>query len=82
MHNAGGVRQSLLKGKVSHASLVGQIVPFNMPLVCFQIHGSWIKQAIESAINHAMNHGVKGTGTGSFPYTYRLRYWYGNPPKK
>ena len=76
LHNAGGVRRSLLQGNIRYAHVAGEALPFNLHLVCFQIQGKWIKEALESAINHAINHGVQGTGTGSFPYTYALRYWY------
>ncbi|WP_299497116.1 bifunctional metallophosphatase/5'-nucleotidase [uncultured Shewanella sp.] len=76
LHNAGGVRQSLSKGKLTLAEIVGRLLPFDLPLVKYQIQGKYLYQAIESSINHATNNGVVGTGAGSFPYTYGLRYFY------
>ncbi|WP_394129002.1 bifunctional metallophosphatase/5'-nucleotidase [Shewanella maritima] len=76
LHNAGGVRQSLIKGQLSMADVVGRILPFELPLTLYQIQGKYIIQAIESAINAATNNGVTGTGAGSFPYPYGLRYFY------
>ncbi|WP_299002800.1 bifunctional metallophosphatase/5'-nucleotidase [uncultured Shewanella sp.] len=76
LHNAGGVRQSLTKGQLTLAEVVGRLLPFDLPLVKYQIQGKYLYQAIESSINHATNNGVMGTGAGSFPYTYGLRYFY------
>ncbi|WP_298768669.1 bifunctional metallophosphatase/5'-nucleotidase [uncultured Shewanella sp.] len=76
LHNAGGVRQSLAKGRLTLAEVVGRLLPFDLPLVKYQIQGKYLYQAIESSINHATNNGVIGTGAGSFPYTYGLRYFY------
>ena len=76
LHNAGGVRQSLPKGNLTLAEVVGRILPFELPLVKYQIRGEYLYQALESAINAATNNSVIGTGAGSFPYTYGLRYFY------
>ncbi|ARD23314.1 bifunctional metallophosphatase/5'-nucleotidase [Shewanella japonica] len=76
LHNAGGVRQSLIKGNLSLADVLGRILPFELPLVKYQIQGKFLYQALESAINSATNNGVTGTGAGSFPYTYGIRYFY------
>lgn len=76
IHNAGGVRQSLTAGNISLADVYGRLLPFDIPLVSYQIHGIFLYQTLESAINSATNNGVRGTGTGSFPYTYGLRYYY------
>ena len=76
LHNAGGVRQSLAQGNLTLADVVGRILPFDLPLVKYQIHGCYLYQAIESAINAATNNSVTGTGAGSFPYCYGLRYFY------
>ena len=76
IHNAGGVRESLSKGNLSLADIYGKLLPFEIPLVKYQIHGIFLYQTLESAINSATNNSVKGTGTGSFPYTYGLRYFY------
>ncbi|WP_299569815.1 bifunctional metallophosphatase/5'-nucleotidase [uncultured Shewanella sp.] len=76
LHNAGGVRQSLNKGNLSVADVLGRILPFELPLVKYQIQGKYLYQVLESAINSATNNGVTGTGAGSFPYTYGIRYFY------
>lgn len=76
IHNAGGVRQSLTAGKLTVADIFGKLLPFEIPLVTYQLQGIFLYQAIESAINMATNNSIIGTGTGSFPYTYGLRYFY------
>ncbi|MGS0673951.1 bifunctional metallophosphatase/5'-nucleotidase [Shewanella sp. 125m-1] len=76
LHNAGGVRQSLDKGDVSLAEVVGRILPFDIPLVTYEIQGRYVFEMLESAINAATNNSVIGTGAGSFPYTYGLKYFY------
>ncbi|MCL1145333.1 bifunctional metallophosphatase/5'-nucleotidase [Shewanella sp. 10N.261.52.F9] len=76
LHNAGGVRQSLDKGDVSLAEVLGRILPFDIPLVAYEIQGIYLFQMLESAINAATNNSVIGTGAGSFPYTYGLKYFY------
>jgi len=76
LHNAGGVRQSLNKGQLSLADVVGRILPFELPLTLYQIQGKYVIEALESAINSATNNGIMGTGAGSFPYPYGLRYFY------
>ncbi|QSX34833.1 bifunctional metallophosphatase/5'-nucleotidase [Shewanella avicenniae] len=76
LHNAGGVRQSLEQGQVTLGDIMGRLLPFDLPLVCYEIQGVHLKQVLESAINEATNNSVMGTGAGSFPYTHRLRYFY------
>lgn len=76
LHNAGGVRQSLNKGQLSLADVVGRILPFELPLTLYQIMGKYVIEALESSINSATNNGIMGTGAGSFPYPYGLRYFY------
>ncbi len=76
LHNAGGVRQSVAQGKLTLADVMGQLLPFELPLVKYEIQGQYLYQALESAINAATNNSVQGTGAGSFPYTYGLRYYY------
>ncbi|MGI2259439.1 bifunctional metallophosphatase/5'-nucleotidase [Shewanella sp. GXUN23E] len=76
LHNAGGVRDSLAHGQLTVADVLGKVLPFEIPLVAYQIRGRFLYEAIESAINAATNNGIQGTGTGSFPYTYGLRYEY------
>ena len=82
LHNAGGVRQSLNKGNLSLADVIGRILPFELPLVLYQLHGQSIIDALESAIDAATNNGVVGTGAGSFPYTYGLRFHYDGKQNK
>lgn len=76
LHNAGGVRQSLNKGQLTLADVLGRILPFDLPLVKYRIKGQYLIEALESAINSATNNSVTGTGAGSFPYTYGVRYFY------
>ncbi len=76
LHNAGGVRHSLNKGELTLADVVGRLLPFDLSLVKYQIKGQHLYEAIESAINSATNNSVTGTGAGSFPYTYGLKYCY------
>ncbi|MGL5391847.1 MAG: bifunctional metallophosphatase/5'-nucleotidase, partial [Shewanella sp.] len=76
LHNAGGVRQSVAQGNLTLADVMGQLLPFELPLVTYEIQGLFLYQALESAINAATNNSVQGTGAGSFPYTYGLRYYY------
>jgi len=76
LHNAGGIRQSLNKGELTLADVVGRLLPFDLSLVKYQIRGLHLYEAIESAINSATNNSVTGTGAGSFPYTYGLKYCY------
>ncbi len=42
----------------------------------YQLEGKYLAPLIEGAINNATNNGVQGTGDGSFPYFYKLRYHY------
>ncbi|MCL1073419.1 bifunctional metallophosphatase/5'-nucleotidase [Shewanella dokdonensis] len=76
LHNAGGVRQSLVQGQVTLADVMGRLLPFELPLVKYEIVGDALFRVLESAINAATNNSVMGTGAGSFPYTYGLRYFY------
>ena len=76
LHNAGGVRQSLNKGAVTMADVLGRLLPFALPLVRYRILGRFLYQTLESAINSATNNSITGTGAGSFPYTYGLKYCY------
>ncbi|MEI6859179.1 MAG: bifunctional metallophosphatase/5'-nucleotidase [Shewanella sp.] len=76
LHNAGGVRQSLSKGELTLADVVGRLLPFNLPLVKYKILGLYLFDALESAVNSATNNSITGTGAGSFPYTYGLKYCY------
>ncbi|MBL6734387.1 MAG: bifunctional metallophosphatase/5'-nucleotidase [Shewanellaceae bacterium] len=76
LHNAGCVRASLYQGQVSYADMLGSVLPFNKPIVCFKIQGKWLKRAIEGAIDNAYHRHPKSTGTGSYPYAYLLKWTY------
>lgn len=76
IHNAGGVRNSLNPGDVSVADVAGKLLPFAVPIGCYDVQGKAIAAALEGAINNATNNGVDGTGSGSYPYTYGLRFHY------
>lgn len=76
LHNAGGVRQSLSQGQITLADVLGRLLPFELPLVKYAIEGHYLIEALESAINSATNNSVMGTGAGSFPYTFGLKYHY------
>ncbi len=76
IHNAGGVRTSLLPGKVSIADIAGKLLPFAVPIGVYSVQGKNIALIIEGAINNATNNGVAGTGSGSYPYVHNLRYRY------
>ena len=76
IHNAGGVRSSLQQGNISIGDIAGKLLPFAVPIGVYHIKGRYIAQALEGAINNAINNGVIGTGTGSYPYTYNLDFSY------
>ncbi|MGF1755089.1 bifunctional metallophosphatase/5'-nucleotidase [Vibrio makurazakiensis] len=76
IHNAGGVRNSLNAGQVSVADIAGKLLPFAVPIGVYQLSGKALRQTLEGAINNALNNGVVGTGSGSFPYTHNLSFHY------
>ncbi|WP_298768667.1 5'-nucleotidase C-terminal domain-containing protein [uncultured Shewanella sp.] len=76
LHNAGGVRESLSQGNLTLAEVIGRILPFELPLVTYEIEGQYLFQTLEAAINLATNNNIMGSGAGGFPYTYGLRYIY------
>ncbi|PKH06139.1 bifunctional UDP-sugar hydrolase/5'-nucleotidase [Moritella sp. Urea-trap-13] len=76
IHNAGGVRTSLFQGNISICDIAGKLLPFAVPIGAYRIKGKYIAQALEGAINNAINNGVLGTGSGSYPYTYNLDFNY------
>jgi len=76
IHNAGGVRTSLSPGSISIADIAGKLLPFVVPIGTYRIRGKYIADALEGAINNATNNGVLGTGSGSYPYTYNLKFNY------
>ncbi len=40
------------------------------------MQGKAVRLALEGAINNALNNGVEGTGSGSYPYTHNLNFEY------
>ncbi|MGF1748358.1 bifunctional metallophosphatase/5'-nucleotidase [Vibrio cionasavignyae] len=76
IHNAGGVRNSLNAGDISVADIAGKLLPFAVPIGVYGIQGCYIPLIIEGAINNAIDNGVVGTGSGSYPYTYQLEFHY------
>ncbi|TKG00024.1 bifunctional UDP-sugar hydrolase/5'-nucleotidase [Vibrio sp. F13] len=76
IHNAGGVRNSLNSGDVSVADIAGKLLPFAVPIGVYEVKGETIAGMLEGAINNAIDNGVVGTGSGSFPYTHNLRFCY------
>ncbi|MEZ8288100.1 MULTISPECIES: bifunctional UDP-sugar hydrolase/5'-nucleotidase [Vibrio] len=76
IHNSGGVRNSLNSGDVSVADIAGKLLPFAVPIGVYEVKGETIAGMLEGAINNAIDNGVVGTGSGSFPYTHNLRFCY------
>ncbi|WGS63721.1 bifunctional metallophosphatase/5'-nucleotidase [Vibrio lentus] len=76
IHNSGGVRNSLNSGDVSVADIAGKLLPFAVPIGVYDVKGETIAGMLEGAINNALDNGVVGTGSGSFPYTHNLRFCY------
>ncbi|WP_413283288.1 bifunctional metallophosphatase/5'-nucleotidase [Vibrio sp. MA40-2] len=81
LHNAGGVRTSINSGPISIADIAGKLLPFAVPIGLYHIKGKFLALALEGSINNALNNGVVGTGSGSYPYTYNLDfdYYFDNP---
>lgn len=76
LHNAGGVRVSLQQGELTQADVCGRLLPFEIQIVCYQVSGRDLKNALEGGINNATNNGVIGTGDGSYPYCHGLTFNY------
>ncbi|WP_415679297.1 bifunctional metallophosphatase/5'-nucleotidase [Vibrio mytili] len=76
IHNAGGVRTSLNAGNITVADIAGRLLPFAVPIGFYDVQGKVIRKTLEGAINNALNNGVEGTGSGSYPYTHNLHFEY------
>ncbi|WP_051252821.1 bifunctional metallophosphatase/5'-nucleotidase [Ferrimonas kyonanensis] len=76
LHNAGGTRASVNQGPISAGWVAGTLAPFAIGIVKYQVSGDALRATLESAINNALNNGVVGTGTGSYPYVWGLRFRY------
>jgi len=70
IQNAGGVRISLPKGKISYNTAY-TLLPFSSTLYEIDMSGAQIKQVLEDAL---INFKDNGGSSGSFPYAYGLRY--------
>lgn len=76
IHNAGGVRASLNPGNITIADIAGKLLPFAVPIGVYEIQGCYLAAILEGAINNALNNGVEGTGSGSYPYVHNLDFTY------
>ena len=69
IQNAGGVRTPIMKGEINMGDAYS-LLPFSNTLFEIQMTGSEIKQVLEDAIANVKT----GGSTGSFPYSYALKY--------
>lgn len=74
LHNAGGARISLPPGPLTAGDIAGRLLPFAIEVSYFEVSGTHLFAAIEGALDNA--HDPQGTGTGSYPYAYQLRFEY------
>jgi 5'-nucleotidase len=72
IHNAGGVRASLYDGVVTKADIAGKILPFTVSVGCYTLLGKDVIAVLQGAVDNALS--STGTGSGSFPYCYGLRF--------
>ncbi|WP_051308904.1 5'-nucleotidase C-terminal domain-containing protein [Desulfogranum japonicum] len=70
IQNAGGVRINVQAGDVTYDTAY-TLLPFSNTLFEIEMKGSEIKQALEDALT---NYYDNGGSSGSFPYSYGLRY--------
>lgn len=69
IQNGGGVRISVYQGDISYDTAY-TLLPFSNTLFEISMYGSEIKSVLEDAVENI----AQGGGTGSFPYSYALRY--------
>jgi len=69
IQNAGGVRTPIMKGEINMGDAYS-LLPFSNTLFEIQMTGTEIKQVLEDAIANVKT----GGSTGSFPYSYALKY--------
>ncbi len=69
IQNAGGVRTPIMKGEINMGDAYS-LLPFSNTLFEIQMTGKEIKQVLEDAIANVKT----GGSTGSFPYSYALKY--------
>ncbi len=72
VHNAGGVRASLYSGIVTKADIAGKVLPFPVAVGTYTLLGKDLWAMLNGALRNALD--VDGTGSGSFPYCYNLKY--------
>ena len=70
IQNAGGVRVAVESGDITLGTAY-TLLPFANTLFEIKMKGSEIKQVLEDALNNTY---ASGGSTGSFPYSYGLRY--------
>lgn len=70
IQNAGAVRTSLDAGEIT-IEIVYALLPFKSTLFEIKMKGSEIKEVLEDALS---NYYDAGGSSGSFPYSYALRY--------
>ncbi len=70
IQNAGGVRVAIETGDVTMGDAY-TLLPFANTLFELQMYGSEIKQVLEDALTNTI---AEDGSTGSFPYSYGLRY--------
>lgn len=69
IQNGGGVRISVYQGDITYDTAY-TLLPFSNTLFENSMYGSEIKSVLEDAVGHI----AQGGGTGSFPYSYALKY--------
>ena len=70
IQNAGGVRVAVESGEITLGTAY-TLLPFANTLFEIKMTGSEIKQVLEDALNNTY---ASGGSTGSFPYSYGLKY--------
>ncbi len=69
IQNAGGVRISIMQGEITYDTAY-TLLPFSNTLYEIKMYGSEIKAVLEDAMENI----AQGGSTGSFPYSYPLKY--------
>jgi 5'-nucleotidase len=69
IQNAGGVRIGIVQGQITYDTSY-TLLPFSNTLYEIKMYGSEIKAVLEDAMENI----AQGGSTGSFPYSYPLKY--------
>mgnify|MGYP000717840191 CR=1 FL=1 len=69
--NAGGIRASIAKGKISVGDVL-QVLPFGNAISTFELKGEDLLAALENGVSRAEN--PENEGTGRFPQVAGLRF--------